>query len=156
MFNSEIDGPPPEIKENKEIKVEKLADFDMEYFKTLEGENGWIAIGQENCKNQKYYTVIGDGGEKLGIVGVYDTDDEQNLTHVVVDPKFRGQGLTSKFYEVLMVKENLSSLTATVDRGNIASARAHEKAGFRKVSDKTYEEEFDKVKYKLKNRGQNK
>jgi len=148
MFNPEMGGPPPEIKENKEIKVEKLDDFDLEYFKTLEGEDGWIAIGQENCKNQRYYTVIGEGGEKLGIVGVYDTDDEQNLTHVVVDPKFRGQGLTSKFYEALMTKENINFLTATVDRDNIASIKAHEKAGFKKVSDRKYEEEFNKFKYR--------
>lgn len=149
MFNSEKNGPAPDVRENQEIKVGKLGDFDMDYFKSLEGENCWIAIGQKNCKNQRYYTVIGEDGEKLGIVGVYDTDDEQNLTHVVVDPKFRGKGLTSKFYEALMARENLNFLTATVDRDNIASIKAHEKAGFKKVSDENYEGEFNKHKYKL-------
>lgn len=137
----------PEMQE-EEIKVEGLADFDMEYFKTLEGEDGWIAIGQENCKNQKYYTVIGDGGEKLGIVGVYDTEDEQNITHIIIDPKYRGKGLVSKFYEALMNAEKLNTLIATIDRKNRPSIISHERAGFKKVSDEVYENEFDKFKYR--------
>lgn len=143
-----MSSQPPEVKENKEIKVEGLADFDMEYFKTLEGEDGWIALGQKNCKNQKYHTVIGEGGEKLGIVGVYDTEDEQNVTHIVIDPKYRGKGLVPKFYDALMDKEKLNTLVATIDRKNRPSIISHERAGFTKVSDEAYENEFDKFKYK--------
>lgn len=47
-----------------------------------------------------------------------------------------------------MTKENLDSLIATVSRDNLASVRAHEKAGFKKVSNKKYEEEFNKFKYR--------
>lgn len=130
----------------------KLDDFDpeedMNYFHQLEGRDGWIAIGMENCKNQRYYVVTGQKGEKLGIVGVYDTDNEKNITHIVVDPKYRGRGLTSKFYQVLLEKTGLEFLIATISRGHIASVKAHEKAGFKKVSDSAYEEEFDKFKYR--------
>ncbi|MFA5128596.1 MAG: GNAT family N-acetyltransferase [Patescibacteria group bacterium] len=147
MANPEMGGPTPETQE-KEIKVEGLADFDMEYFKNLEGKDGWIALGQENCKNQKYHTVIGEGGEKLGIVGVYDTEDEQNITHIVIDQKYRGKGLVPKFYEALMGKEDLNTLIATIDRKNRPSIVSHERAGFKKVSDEAYENEFDKFKYK--------
>jgi L-amino acid N-acyltransferase YncA len=139
---------PLEIKESREIKIARLADFDLDYFKRLEGEEGWIAIGQENCKNQKYYTVIGEDGEKLGIVGVYDMEDEKNLTHITIDQKYRGKGLVPKFYEAIMAKENLSSLTATISRGNRPSIISHERASFKKISDSAYEEKFDKFKYR--------
>jgi RimJ/RimL family protein N-acetyltransferase len=147
-MNEYKQGAPPEIKEEKEIKIEGLADFDLDYFKTLEGEDGWIAIGQENCKNQKYFTVVGDSGEKLGIVGVYDTEDEQNITHIVIDPKYRGKGLVQQFYGALMSRENLTTLTATIDRKNRPSIVSHERAGFKKVSDEAYEKEFNKFKYR--------
>ena len=89
-----------EKKENVEgIEVVGLDEFDEEYFYSISegGEDEWKAIGMENCKNQKYYTVIGENNVKLGIVGIYDTDDEQNITHIVIDPKFRGKGLLSKY-----------------------------------------------------------
>jgi len=130
----------------------ELHDFnpkgDMDYFYQLEGTDGWIALGMENCRNQRYYIVIGENGEKLGVVGVYDTDSEKNITHIVVDPKYRGRGLPSKFYQVLLEKTGLEFLIATISRSNIASVRAHEKAGFRKVSDPAYEDEYDKFKYR--------
>jgi len=126
-----------------------FTDADMDYFHQLEGEDGWIALGMENCKNQRYYVVTGDSGERLGIVGVYDTDNEENITHIVVDPEYRGRGLAGKFYEALLEKTGLDFLIATISRSNVASVRAHEKAGFRKVSDSVYEEQFDKFKYRL-------
>jgi L-amino acid N-acyltransferase YncA len=151
MNHPETGWTPPKVQEERKIKVEGLADFDLEYFKSLEGDDGWIAIGQENCKNQKYFTVLGDGGEKLGIIGVYNTEDEQNITHIVIDPKYRGKGLLPQFYDALMSKTGLDNLTATIDRKNRPSVVSHERAGFKKVSDKAYEEEFDKFKYKYKN-----
>ncbi len=129
----------------------ELLDFNsnnMNYFHQLEGADGWIAIGMGNCKNQKYYIVTDHDGERLGIVGVYDTDDEQNITHIVVDPQYRRRGLVSKFYESLLQKTGLKFLIATISRSNIASVRAHEKAGFRKVSDSAYEDKYDKFKYR--------
>ena len=140
-----------EKKENAEdIEVVGLDEFDEEYFYSISesGKDEWKAIGMENCKNQRYYTVIGENNVKLGIVGIYDTDDEQNITHIVIDPKFRGKGLLSNFYDQLLQKERLSLLVATINVKNKASVISHEKAGFRKVSDEKYEEEFQKYKYK--------
>lgn len=131
------------------MKLIDFTDGDIKYFHQLEGVDGWIAIGMTNCRNQRYYVVIGESGERLGIIGVYDTDDEQNITHVVVDPKYRGRGLVSRFYECLLEKTKLRFLIATISRGHIASIKAHQKAGFKKVSDSMYEEKFDKFKYKL-------
>ncbi|MFA5186106.1 MAG: GNAT family N-acetyltransferase [Patescibacteria group bacterium] len=138
-----------EVKhEKKEVLIGGLVDLDMAYFRQLEGKDGWIAIGQGNCRNQNYFTVLSDAGEKLGIVGVYDTDDEENISHTVVDPKYRGRGLAMKFKERLMDELGLPFLTLTIDLDNTASIKAAEKIpGIKKVSDKAYEQEFHKAKY---------
>ncbi|MBI5654856.1 GNAT family N-acetyltransferase [Candidatus Uhrbacteria bacterium] len=134
--------------EKGKARIGKLADFDMAYFRELEGEHGWMALGQDFCKNQRYFTVLSHAGEKLGIVGVYDTDYEQNISHTVVDPRFRGQGLAMKFKEKLMAELGLPFLTLTIDLDNASSIRAAEKTpGIKKVSDAAYEQEFHKAKY---------
>jgi RimJ/RimL family protein N-acetyltransferase len=142
------------VEENnniEEIKVVGLVEFDKDYFYFIskDSKEKWKAIGMENCKNQRYYTAISENNVKLGIVGIYDTEDEQNITHIIIDPKFRGKGLLPKFYDLLLQKEELSFLTATVKIDNIPSIKSHEKAGFRKVSNGKYEKEFKKYKYKL-------
>ena len=120
----------------------------MAYFHSLEGQDGWIAMGSEFYKNSKYFTVLSETGEKLGIIGVYDTDEEKNVAHVVVDQKFRGKGLAAKFYDQLMEKLGLPFITLTIDLNNTASIRAAEKLpGIKKTSDPQYEKEFHKVKY---------
>ena len=122
----------------------------MDYFKKLEGQDGWIAIGQEDCTNQRYFTVFSKSGEKIGIFGVYDHGDDKNITHTVIDPEFRGQGLSGKLKPIIMDKLNLDYLTLTIDLDNHASIKAAEKIpGIKKVSDQSYEDDFHKVKYIL-------
>ncbi|MFH0804551.1 MAG: GNAT family N-acetyltransferase [Candidatus Zambryskibacteria bacterium] len=136
------------VSEQEPIKIQYLGDFDQQYFKELDGEDGWLALGQENCMNQRYFTVYGNNDEKIGIVGVYDTVNEKNMTHTVVDQKYRGQGLAAKFKQRLIDELNLPFITITVDLENTASIRATEKlSGVRKVSDKKYEQDFHKVKF---------
>jgi RimJ/RimL family protein N-acetyltransferase len=138
---------PPKI-EQETFEIRNLCDFDMEYFKQLEGQDGWIALGQENCTNQQYFTAVGGNHEKLGIIGVYDAADEKNVIHTVVDPKYRGHGLAAKFKMQLMEKLNLPFITMTINIDNIASIKATEKiSGVKKISDEQYELEFHKVKY---------
>ncbi len=133
-------------KERPEIK--NLGDFDIEYFKELEGVDGWLALGDDSYSNQSYFTVYGVNNEKLGIVGVFNTDEEKNVTHTVVDPKYRGQGLAAKFKDSLIDKLNLPFITLTISSDNLASIHATEKLpGVKKISDEQYEQEFDKVKY---------
>jgi RimJ/RimL family protein N-acetyltransferase len=122
-----------------------LEDFDAGYFDEVDG--GWIAIGQGNCKNIKYFTAL-DDGKKVGIIGVYDTDDDKNITHTVTDPKFRGQGLAAKLKKELMKKLGLDFITLTIDLDNTASLKATEKLpGVERVSDEQYEKDFHKAKY---------
>ena len=140
------------IVEKEPAKIRWFEKFDMQYFQELEGQDGWIALGQENCSNQRYFTVYGEAGEKLGIIGVYDTDEEKNVTHTVVDPKYRGQGLASRFKQMLVNELNLPFITMTISLENTASIRATEKLpGVKKISDEQYESDFGKVKYLYEN-----
>ncbi|MDO8668908.1 MAG: GNAT family N-acetyltransferase [Candidatus Buchananbacteria bacterium] len=136
--------------EQEPAEIKSLEEFDMEFFQEMEGENGWIALGQDNCLNPQYFTVIGTKGEKLGIVGVYDTEDEKNITHTVVDPKYRGQGLAAKFKQLLMDKLSLPFITLTIDIDNKKSIRAAENLGAIKTSSRQYEDEFHKFRYTYK------
>ncbi|MBT4722588.1 GNAT family N-acetyltransferase [Candidatus Falkowbacteria bacterium] len=139
------------------IMVERVEGFDfekdMDYFKSLEGEDGWIALGMENCSNQQYFVVLSNQNEKLGIVGVYDTEDEKNITHIVIDPKCRsgaiGKSLLPEFYQKLLDKTGLKNLVATINPDNIASIKSHEKAGFEKVDDPAYDWKL-KYSYQVK------
>lgn len=129
--------------------IGRLDNFDPTYFSQLEGSNGWIAIGQDNCTNQRYFTVLGTNGEKLGIVGLYDTADDKNISHTVVDPKYRGQGLAKKFKDKLLEATGENFYTATVDLDNTASLAAMAKIpGIKVVSDEIYEQEFHKRKFR--------
>ncbi|MBU0732109.1 GNAT family N-acetyltransferase [Patescibacteria group bacterium] len=147
MNKQEARRPTPEKQEIKKVEIGNLDEFDMDYFHQLEGEDGWIAIGQDNCQNQKYFTLGGTEGDKLGIIGVFDTDEDSNITHTVIDPKFRGQRLASRAKHELMDKLNLPFITMIIDLDNLPSIKATEKIpGVKRVSDDTYEEEFHKVK----------
>ena len=141
----------PEVESTVYVKelVEFNPEIDMSYLQQIDpdGENAWSAFGMENCFNLRYFIVVGNNGQRLGIVGVYDTADEVNITHVVIDPKYRGKGLLPKFYQQLMARTGCTKLVATIDRENMASIISHERAGFIKTSDEAYQEEFNKFKY---------
>jgi len=90
-------------------------------------------------------------GNKLGVVGVYDTNEETNITHTVVDPKFRGQGLAAKMELQLADKLGLSEMTMTVDLDNDSSLCAMAKMpDIQRTSDEAYEAEFHKVRFEWK------
>lgn len=136
-----------EVREH--VQIGELADFDMDYFRQLEGEDGWIAIGQEECRNQRYFTVVDERGEKLGIVGMYDTDDEKNITHTVVDPKYRGRKLAPEFKMKLLDVTGEDYFISTVDLDNKDSLTSmHGITNIEVTSDQEYEEEFHKRRFR--------
>jgi len=142
---------PNQNKKEQAIELGKLADFDQQYFESLEGKDGWIALGHDEYENQQYFTGLSMSKEKVGIVGVYDKGSEQNILHYVVDPQYRGQGLARKLTEQLMTKLNLPQVILTIDLDNKASIRAAEKLpGVEKVSDSGYEKEYHKIKFVYK------
>jgi|GEM_PF-6193074 len=62
------------------------------------------------------------------MIGVYDTEFEKNISHTLVNPKYRGQGLAGEFKQKLMAEFGLPFLTLTIDLNNTASIRAAEKS----------------------------
>ncbi|MFC1702996.1 hypothetical protein ACFLZO_00850 [Patescibacteria group bacterium] len=144
-----FDRPRSEEEPTEETPACRLGDFDMEYFRELEGEDGWIAIGQENCSNQRYFTVHGEKDGRLGIVGMYDTDDERNITHTVVDSAHRGKGLSAEFKERLLDATGEDHYVATVDLDNASSLRSMQNTeGVEVVSDEEYERKYHKRKFR--------
>jgi RimJ/RimL family protein N-acetyltransferase len=157
-MNESTFAPNPE---KKKIPIKGLEDFDMQYFLDIAEGDTWIALDSEDYQNQRYFTVMGENGERLGIVGVFDTEQEKNVTHTVVDPKFRGNRLGPQFKYLLMEKLGLPYITLTVNRNNeksiksiqsIISSSKEDNQPFeiKKISGDAYEEEFDKHKFILK------
>ena len=162
----------PETQQIEKAEIGGLEDFDMDFFQEIDEDN-WIALGNEDYKNQKYFTVKGTKGENLGIIGVFDTNEDTNVTHTIVAPEFRGNKLAAKFKHHLMDKLDLDHITLIINYDpdhppeynpdhpdfnpkvskddnttNWASIRATEKIeGVRRVSDEAYEKEFHKVKF---------
>ena len=142
--------PLARTEQRERPKIDHLAPFDAEYFKRLEGPDGWVAIGRENCRNQRYFTVMDSTGEKLGIVGLYDTADDANISHTIVDPKYRGLGLAKDFKDKLLEATGETYYVAAVDLENTASLAAMLKIpGIKIVSDQEYETEFHKRKFRF-------
>ncbi len=149
---------PTKEKELKQIKsLREFSDSDLDYFKELEGENGWIAYGDPTYQNVRYFVVDSDNDEHLGIVGLFDFEDQKNVTHAVVDPKFRGQGLAQKFLDKITKELDLKFYICTVDLDNVSSLRAMGKnPNLLRVSDADYEEKYHKVKFQYEKSEQKK
>ncbi len=148
--------PKLEKKNHEQAQIGALADFDMKYFQQLvaNGEDDWIALGHDEYKNQRYFTVKDINGENLGFVGMYDTDTEKNITHTFVDQKYRGQGLALEFKTKLLDALNEDYYIATVNLNNSKSLSSMENllkknSGLKIVSDEAYEQEFHKRKYRF-------
>ncbi len=127
----------------------KLSAFDPEYFNSIRGDYDWIATDYPDvCFNPRYFTVYDEKNTPLGVIGIYDTNEDRNVTHTIVAPSMRGRGLAQQFKDKLMNELGLAFVTLLVDLDNDASIKAAEKLpGVKRVSDKTYETEFNKAKY---------
>ncbi|PJA46086.1 hypothetical protein CO174_00885 [Candidatus Uhrbacteria bacterium CG_4_9_14_3_um_filter_50_9] len=137
----------PEHREG-ELRIGVLKPFDPDYFKSLEGDRGWIALGDSRFEDQEYFVVESDQGVRLGIVGIYDTETEKRVTHTIVDPAFRGHGLAAKMKLALADHLGVDSFISTIDLDNEASLKAIRKVpGIQEVSDEAYEREYHKKKF---------
>lgn len=111
------------------MKKITLADFDDSFYKTIPGH--------EEARVEKsgvYYTILVDG-VKAGIVGYLPgaSTKEVYFVQIAIAPEFRGTGLVGIAEDLLASKHELPALTATVDKSNVASLKAHLKAGFQEI-----------------------
>ena len=140
-------------KETMDIKAGSLVDLDREYYEDLinRDPNQKRRMPRNlDDPDYRYFTVLSLKGEKLGIIGVYNTEHDQNLTDTLVDPKYRGQKLAKQFKDLLMDELDLPFLTMTIDydpyapddptRTNVSSIRAIKKLpGVERVDDPYYD-----------------
>jgi len=112
-----------------EIKLDK---FNKEYFETLNDRKEILFV-----KNSVYYTILCNN-KKAGIVGYIPAKFPKNtgFVQIIIDPNFRGKGLVRIAEDLLVQKHNLKILYATIKKENIASIRAHQKIGFKKINNK--------------------
>jgi len=112
-----------------EIKLDK---FDKEYLETLDGRKEFLL-----SKKGIYHTILCDN-KKAGIVGYIPIrfPKDSGFVEIIIDSKFRRKGLVRIAENLITQKYNLDILYATIKKENIASIRAHQKSGFKKISNK--------------------
>lgn len=120
-----------------------LGEFNQEYFESLP-DNRQIAA--PTITSEKYYHTIFVDGERAGIVGLIPSQfmSDTGFAQIVLDHSYRGKGLIRKIYDKFVELHELKTLYATIEKANPASVRAHEKIGFKQIS----EEEMSKLRAK--------
>lgn len=110
----------------------ELRNFDQKFYKSIDGYDK-ILVKKQGI----YHTVIADG-KKVGIVGYIPTEISKHagFVQIAIASEFRGKGLAQQAEDLLARKYNLKELYATIKKTNIASIRAHQKAGFRILNNK--------------------
>ena len=146
------------------IELGGLAELDRNYFEDIRSRDKKLRSNKSfDYPDYRYFTVLSTRGEKMGIVGIYDTENDKHLTDTIVDPKYRGMGLAKKFKDLLMKELDLPYVTLTIDydqyapddpsRTNTSSMRAAQKLpGVRRIEDPALER-IQKAKFVYKNRG---
>jgi len=108
-----------------------LKTLDLNFFKTISGHDQ-VLINVQGV----YHTIIVNG-EKAGNVGFIPKQNSKGekiyLVQIVLLNEFRGKGITKLAEDLLAEKYHLPHLYATIEKSNIASIKAHLKAGFQEV-----------------------
>ena len=121
-----------------DIQIRELRESDIEALSVIEQASfsqPWSAkqfrelLDRDYCV---YLTVLADG-QVAGCAGMTDICHEGDIDKVVVDEKFRGQGIADKLMTELFVKgaaRGVEAYTLEVRKGNIPAIRLYEKHGF--------------------------
>lgn len=120
------------------IKVRSMQDADVEQISRLEEEAFSMPWSRESFfsmihnQNARYYVAEKDG-HVVGGCGVLMAAGEGNITNVVVDKKFRGQGIGTRMLQYLIKegeKNGLCAFTLEVRVSNAQAIHVYEKLGF--------------------------
>ncbi|MFA5737018.1 MAG: GNAT family N-acetyltransferase [Candidatus Paceibacterota bacterium] len=111
----------------------QLKDFEQDFFDLQETVG---QIKQPDFKVLPYFHTVYANGERAGIVGYYPASlpDIGNV-EIILSPEFRGKGLIAKIYDKLAEEHRLKVLYATINKRNMVSLSAHEKIGFKRLSE---------------------
>ena len=112
-----------------------LGHFDKVFLQTIDGHKE-VKFVPEGI----YHTIL-VGNKKTGIVGYIPTqnykNEKLNFVQIVICPEWRGKGITELSENLLAKTYKLPSLYATINTNNIASIKAHQKAGFKELDPET-------------------
>ena len=115
------------LKEHKKWFIDKVSDNDTEIY--IAEHNG-VKIGSARFEKHKR------------------TDSNESLISVSIDPDFFGKGYGSEIIksstERFFLEHGKTKISAKIKNENIASQKAFEKAGYRKVSKKKNEVTYEK------------
>lgn len=120
------------LQENYRPNEITLGKFDEEYWETLPKDKDKIFF---NPKRSDYYTLLLDKKIKVGITGVILNPKYKDFGffQIYIDKGYRKKGLVKIAAKLIFDKYKLTSLIATIKKDNIASIKAHQKAGFIEV-----------------------
>lgn len=112
------------------MKIE-LDKFNKGFLETLDGREE-ILVSDAG----EYYTIWCDG-KRAGIVGYIPAKfpEHAGFVQIILAVEFRGKGIVEIAEDLLAQKHQLKILYGTVKKDNIASIRAHQKIGFKKIDD---------------------
>jgi len=130
------------IEKNSSLKPKlSLVDFDPDFYKSLDKnpDPEWLTR-----ESPVAHTVLDSHNNKLGVVGTFMYNGKSH-TNIAVAPEHRGKGLSKQFYDLLVAKYKHPELHAYIDKTNIASQKAHERAGFVKQQDGKQKDLYKKV-----------
>ncbi|KKQ36399.1 MAG: hypothetical protein US54_C0069G0005 [Candidatus Roizmanbacteria bacterium GW2011_GWA2_37_7] len=86
-----------------------------------------------------YYTITANK-KKAGVIG-FQTEKDGNIgLKIGIHQDFRGQGVFGKALTLLAKKHTFDKIYSEVAIANIASVKAHEKVGFKRIPKKKEEE----------------
>ena len=106
-------------------KIE-LIDFYQDFLKTIKGQDQIY----QNLSEYKHIHTILYNKKKAGIVGYTSRGNDTNYFQIAIHQDYSGKGILEKAANLLAKTYNLNRLLATIDKTNIASIKAHRKAGF--------------------------
>lgn len=116
----------------------QLEQFNKKYLDSLEGKENIFYT-----KEGKYYIIVCDG-KNAGVVGYVPAlaEKDAGFIQIVLNPKFRGKGITRIAEDALAKKHGLKKLYAKIELSNEESIKAHINAGFKYPTDVRLEKEY--------------
>ncbi|MFA6254207.1 MAG: GNAT family N-acetyltransferase [Candidatus Paceibacterota bacterium] len=112
-----------------------LGAFNQEYFDGLPNADSIVA---PTFDNEDFYHTVYVDGRPIGVAGVVPSKvlPDTGFTQIVLAPDWRGLGLIGPIYDKLADWHDLHTLYATININNKISQHAHQKLGFKFLSDK--------------------
>ena len=118
-----------EIQKN-DISLSNLSVDD--YYKKLPQDKKHILY---NPKLADYYILVLNNKFNAGITGLFPGKSNKKIGffQIYIEKQYRGKGILKIAANLIFQKYNLSILVSTIKKSNVASIKAHIKAGFKEL-----------------------